>query len=332
MSSKSSYRWIEVQKKAPFNGVDGHGLVVFQNRLWMLGGWDPRYKEIYPRTCSNEIWSTADGVDWKLEMPNTYGFASFDPERHWEGRHCCGWFDFEGELWVVGGDFCQRQYYICDIWKSPDGHHWSRVCANPPWAPRTLHYTAAYHGYLWVMGGQELANFAGKNNPAILYNDVWRSRDGVNWEKMETQAPMWKPRGLIGGSAILNDRLWLLGGGTFVTNDMIHRDFYNDVWSTADGIHWTCHCEHAPWIAREFHDIIAFDNKLWVIAGCVAEGNRYRNLQDAWYSSDGVEWHKLEVPWEARHATGLAVFNDALWVIAGNNMKPDVWKLRKSEK
>jgi hypothetical protein len=55
-----------------------------------------------------------------------------------------------------------------------------------------------------------------------------------------------------------------------------------------------------------------------------------RNLNDVWYSADGVNWYELPgTPWAARHAASLFVHDDALWVVAGNNMTPDVWKLTR---
>ena len=42
-----------------------------------------------------------------------------------------------------------------------------------------------------------------------------------------------------GGSAVFQGQIWLLGGGTYDTPTTPTRSFYNDVWSSADGVHWS---------------------------------------------------------------------------------------------
>ena len=128
---------------------------------------------------------------------------------------------------------------------------------------------------------------------------------------------------MIGGSAVFRDRIWILGGGTYDTPKHPARDFYNDVWSSADGVHWERHVEHAPWKARQYHDVAVFDKRIWVL-----EGWNEANRNDVWCSADGVQWRELtDTPWAPRHAASVFVHQDALWMVAGNNMQSDVWKL-----
>ena len=106
------------------------------------------------------------------------------------------------------------------------------------------------------------------------------------------------------------------------------RHCNSEVWSSADGVHWQCHLDQAPWPPRDYHEVAVFDDKLWVLEG----HNGTDNLNDVWYSPDGVSWHELpDVPWAPRHAASVCVFRDALWVIAGNNMESDVWKLERKD-
>lgn len=97
------------------------------------------------------------------------------------------------------------------------------------------------------------------------------------------------------------------------------------MWSSDDGIRWQQHIEHAPWHAREYHDVAVFDDKLWVL-----EGWNQQNRNDVWYSHDGEHWTELPgTPWKPRHASSIFVFDDSLWVVTGNNMESDVWRLRR---
>ncbi|MHB9131006.1 MAG: Kelch repeat-containing protein [Armatimonadota bacterium] len=311
MNSAPAYRWIPVTMQAAFAPRDGAGSLVFADRLWLLGGWNPNDSIAFPRICNSEVWSSRDGHAWTLELA----------QASWEGRHTGGYAVLHDQLWIVGGDAMQG-HYQSDVWRSADGRRWQQVTDTAPWGPRVLQHVAAFQDALWVMGGQTLPQYA----PAAdaFFNDVWRSTDGRAWECVQTHAP-WAPRGMIGGCALLHDRLWLLGGGTYDTEQYPERLFYHDVWSTADGIHWDCHTEQAPWSPREYHDVAVFDDKLWVL-----EGWNYGNRNDVWYSSDGVHWFELpDTPWAPRHAASVYVYQDALWMVAGNNMTSDVWKLVK---
>jgi hypothetical protein len=123
---------------------------------------------------------------------------------------------------------------------------------------------------------------------------------------------------------VFKDRIWILGGGTYDTPTTPKRKFFNDVWSSADGVTWERHTESAPWAPRQYHDVAVFDGRLWVLEG----GDGRANRKDVWYSSDGANWRELpNTPWAPRHAASVFTFRDALWMVAGNNMFPDVWKL-----
>jgi hypothetical protein len=101
----------------------------------------------------------------------------------------------------------------------------------------------------------------------VFYRDVWNSSDGVAWTEVKPKEPFWPQRGMIGGSTVFKDRIWILGGGTYDTPTIPTRKFFNDVWSSADGIAWTRHLESAPWAPRQYHDVAVFDDRLWVLEG-----------------------------------------------------------------
>jgi hypothetical protein len=229
----------------------------------------------------------------------------------------------------VGGDPLQGHYQN-DVWRSEDGVRWTPVTDRVPWGPRVLHHTVAFQGRLWVMGGQTLPQFVARDARERFYNDVWSSPDGVTWTQV-TSGAGWPPRGMIGGSAVFRGRIWLLGGGTYETPGSPARRFTNDVWSTADGVEWQRHVAEAPWPPRQYHDVAVFDGRLWVLEGYgySPSSSTPGNLNDVWYSEDGVTWCELPgTPWAPRHAASLFVHADALWVVAGNNMTSDVWSLR----
>ena len=322
MNATREYRWIQVNAAAPFAPRDGAGALVFADKIWLLGGWSPADKTYFPRICNNEVWSSADGIDWTLVKENAFA-EGYAHAADWEGRHTAGYAVFNERMWIVGGDGNQGHYQN-DVWSSADGVHWDCVNRDVAWGPRLLHYTFVLRDKIWILGGQTLPQFAPAEER--FYDDVWHTEDGVDWQRREPREPCWTPRGMIGGSAVFQDRVWILGGGTYDTPDHPDRIYYNDVWSSADGIDWHCHVETAPWAPRDYHEVAVFDDKLWLLEGFDGKGNR----NDVWYSSDGESWTELpDVPWAPRHAASVCVHRNALWVIAGNNMESDVWKLER---
>jgi len=300
------------------------GALVYRGKMWLLGGWNAEDKTHFPLICNNEVWSSKNGAIWTLEKENSFMPQEFNSQRDWEGRHTAGYVVFQDRMWIIGGDANQKHYQN-DVWFSENGKHWQCVTREVPWGPRVLHYTMAFKGRIWVMGGQTLPQFAPEKE--CFYNDVWSSTDGRTWDKMDVQRPAWPSRGMIGGSVVFEDRMWVLGGGTYHTPQTPERQFYNDVWSSDDGLHWERYLQNAPWHPRQYHEVAVFDDKIWVL-----EGWNKVNRNDVWYSANGVDWHELpDTPWPPRHAASVFVYNDALWVVAGNDydndVRNDVWKL-----
>lgn len=320
------YKWVEVNSDASFAPRDGAGALVFDDRMWLLGGWNPRDMVNFPRTCNNEVWSSDDGRDWVLEKPNTFHNIgkTFNRYSDWAGRHTAGYAVFNDRMWIVGGDANQGHYHN-DVWNSPDGKTWEYVNKQKPvpWGPRALHHTVVFDGRIWIMGGQTMPQFAEAEEK--YFNDIWTTRDGRIWERVIPDEPFWTPRGAIGGSAVLNGRMWIIGGARYPVDNQSPAVRYNGVWSSSDGMKWECHTKSAPWKPRIYHDVAVFDEKLWLLEGGVEGAG---NTNEVWFSSDGESWKQLPgTPWKPRHAASVFVFKNALWMVAGNNMESDVWKL-----
>jgi outer membrane protein assembly factor BamB len=321
------YKWVNVTNTAAYPPCDGAGALVFKKRMWLLGGWNPSDKKHFPRICNNAVWSSTDGAKWTLEKPNTFLDKSFDTKSDWEGRHTAGYAVHQNKIWIVGGDVNQGHYQN-DVWNSSDGKKWTLIDNDVQWGPRSLHYTVAFKNKIWVMGGQTMPAFGGGKEK--FYRDIWTSSDGIKWDQVKPQEPLWSPRGMIGGSVVFQDRIWILGGGTYDTPTTPKRNFYNDVWSSADGVNWKRHTNSAAFPPRQYHDVAVFDGRMWVFEGYHRKGG---NRNDVWHSDDGVNWHELpNTPWKPRHAASVFVYDDALWMVAGNNMQKDVWKLVRTNR
>ncbi len=323
------YQWHCVSPHAAFPPRDGAGALVYQDRMWLIGGWNPHDKAAYPRICVNDVWSSSDGAQWTLVKPNTFKDQTFDPEVDWEGRHTAGHVVFQDKMWIVGGDVNQGHYHF-DVWNSNNGRTWRRIDKRVPWGPRALQHTLTFKDRIWVMGGQTLPQFESVPGEYVVYNDIWNSPDGRAWEKVQTRGRIWSPRGMIGGNVVFKDRMWILGGGIYETANTEDEkgdwQVLNDVWSSEDGVTWHRHLEKAPWKPRIYHNVAVFDGRMWLM-----EGFGPGNMNDVWHSTDGEHWQELpQTPWAPRHAGSLFVYDDALWVVAGNNMESDVWRLQRT--
>ncbi len=222
-----SLRWRLVTFSAPWSGRWGHTSVVFDNKIWVLGGYDGSYK--------NDVWCSSDGVNWVCATSNA----------PWSGRRGHTSVVYDNKIWVLGGwDGSLRN----DVWCSSDGVNWVCATSNAPWSGRWGHTSVVYDNKIWVLGGWD----------GSYRNDVWYSSDGVNWVCATSNAP-WSGR-YGHTSVVFDNKIWVLGGWDGSSGR-------NDVWYSSDGINWICATHNAPWSRRYYHTSVVFDNKIWVLGG-----------------------------------------------------------------
>ncbi|MBX7124460.1 MAG: T9SS type A sorting domain-containing protein [Cyclobacteriaceae bacterium] len=267
---------------------------------------------------------------------------------------------YDGKIWVLAG---YRQtpagwISLSDVWNSSDGIHWNLVNASPPYDPYSSYIvfankmwafdpTGCYSSTDGVTWTKEAATFPGGlssrmtmlNNTlyAVSGSYVWSSTDAINWTTRRTDAP-WGNRRAWPGFVAHNGRLFYMGGGInyFTGNDY----YYNDVWSSADGVNWELVTASAEWAGRYWFAPISFDNKLWIISGWnyYDYGNpEYGNMNEIWVSEDGNHWRQLisDDIWPNRHAPLVWIKDNALYVSSGyggggaRRMYNDIWVCEK---
>jgi hypothetical protein len=193
-------------------------------------------------------------------------------------------------------------------WSSRDGIRWT---AQPKtdWGERAGMAFAFFEDKLWVLGGMKSWD--------DFRSDVWCSSDGREWKQVAPQAG-WPAR-RNHGVAVFKHRLWVLGGAESSGRaDEVPTRFYNDVWSSDDGLRWSQEVAAAPWGERDGHACLVFAGKLWVIGGA--------ERRDVWLSGNGRDWSQAtsEAGWPARRSNGVAVMGGRLWVYGGRGLN-DVW-------
>lgn len=299
-----------------------------RGRFVMVAGWNGEMvpdgfstvgPDVYPpENTTGEVWSSADGVTWTLDLPHGHG--------QFERRHSHNTVLWNEKLWMIGGDHHQG-FYNHDVVSSADGLTWQVElgpgATPPPWSERALQFSGVYDGKLWVAGGQEVV---GEVETQVIHNDVWSSEDGVHWTQVVEDAPAsdtrWAGCGAVDGLIEFNDRMWLVGCARH-RDDAIGHELYNQVWSTTDGATWTRHAD-PPWTGKIWHNVVVWQGRMWALfgytSGDVVHGLPAGNANEVWYSDDGETWQALpfDAPTPGSHAQGIAVTEDAL-VYAGGN-------------
>ena len=165
-SSSDGVNWTQATAAAAFSPRAFHTSVVFNNKMWVIGGSydDPETSEF---TNINDVWSSSDGVNW-TQATATAAFSA----RSYHTSVVLG-----GKMWVIGG--YGNESDLNDVWSSPDGATWTRATAAAAFFPRNGHASVVLGNKMWVIGGY--------GNESDL-NDVWSSSNGVTWTQATAAA------------------------------------------------------------------------------------------------------------------------------------------------
>jgi len=124
-SSSDGVNWTPVTVNAPWSAKDGHTSLVFDNKIWIIGG-------------KRDVWSSTDGKNW---TPVT-------DKAEWSERTGSGVLVFDGKIWIFGG----RE--LNDVWYSSNGKNWQTAFANAPWSTRSANYSVVFKNKIWLFSGK----------------------------------------------------------------------------------------------------------------------------------------------------------------------------------
>ena len=280
-----------VTASADFSQRDRHSSVVFDNKMWVIGGF-------FNGERKNDIWYSVNGENWTMATAS----AQFS-ERTGQATVV-----FDEKIWLIGGFDGARKN---DVWYSEDGVNWIQATAAADFPPRSSHTAIAFDEKVWIIGGSE-SDFE-------LNNDIWYSSNGIDWMQATADAGF-LPR--IGHtSTVFENKIWVIGGAAPMT------DRFNDIWYSNDGVNWNEVVPKEVFSGRSSHSTTVFDNKLWVIGGqsdTLKNDVWYSEDGSTWIQV--IE----EGPFSARRNHTAVAFSDKLWVIAGTSsegFEQDVWAM-----
>lgn len=172
---------------------------------------------------------------------------------------------------------------------------------------------------VFLMGG------VGNASTHQYFNDVWSSKNLVNWTLVSADNPnpgtaKWSQRG---GQVALyfKNKLWVIGGQD------ANGDPSNEVWSSSDGATWNLTGQYGVILqARSDATAVVFKDKMWMMGGHTG----VQLWNDVWSSSDGVTWNQTtSAGWSGRYGHASVVFNNKIWVMGGaigmGTLANDVW-------
>ncbi|MGM0596750.1 MAG: Kelch repeat-containing protein [Myxococcota bacterium] len=189
--SEDGINWEQILANAPWAPRANHCSVVFDGRIYLIGGNEET--EYY-----GDVWSTADGINWTLDST---------PFSDRMGMEC---LVFKNKIWVMGGvDYSG----IAEIWNSFDGLNWLKQ-PDPPWEGRA-------HFSLDLVNGQILLTGGNVYN-SKTFNDVWKSTDGISWELLSESLPV---EYLYGHKTVVEgDRIWISGGNGATDQLLVYEE------------------------------------------------------------------------------------------------------------
>lgn len=301
MEAESGEYWTQATSDAAFPARYDHASLVFDNKMWILGGGNSGVTTGTP--LMNDVWSSMDGATW----------TQVSAAAPWTARGHFASVVFDNKMWVMGG---YDGSYENDVWYSSDGITWTKATSSAAWSKREGLVGLVYNNKMWILGGSNATN--------ADMRDVWYSSDGITWDQA-TSTASW-----IGFNqniaTVYDNKMWVVG-----INGYPNRD---GVFSSTDGITWNLINANAPFsgsgIRAEF-PLASFDNKLWVTGGW----NGTNAFNEVWSSSDGATWNQVceTAPWDARSGQSLVTYNSRLWAIGGEGRttingdygRNDVW-------
>ncbi|HEC69511.1 MAG TPA: prepilin-type N-terminal cleavage/methylation domain-containing protein [Candidatus Omnitrophica bacterium] len=169
--------WQEATSSANWPARYAHTSLVYDNKMWVLGGYDGS-------NYLNDVWYSTDGATWtQVTVTSPFTLRS---------QHTS--LVYDNKMWVLGG--YDGSNYLNDVWYSTDGATWTQVTVTSPFTLRSQHTSLVYDNKMWVLGGYDGSNYL---------NDVWNSSGYNRLLEVVIRAGFKTPEGRIIGASDTNN-------------------------------------------------------------------------------------------------------------------------------
>lgn len=228
-----------------------------------------------------------------------------------------------------------------------DSYCWKVVNPATSWAPRAGLEVVELNESLFLMGGRTPIDpsVVPVFGASIIWGDVWKSDDlGVSWSPiLDTNTLGHWPARAYFEAVTKHGQIYILGGQDFnvIPNQgpggpplIPVSNFFNDVWSSSDGVNWVQktapETSNLRWEGRAGLSSIVYRDELYVFGGSknddssiIGPGGPARiYFNDVWKSSDdGATWQQMTqaAPWEPRAGAAVLVKDDYIYLLGGED-------------
>ena len=155
--SSDGKEWIQATKSAGWSPRAYHQTVVFDGKIWVLGGGN----YVPDHIAFNDVWCSDDGINW----------VKVTSSAPWAPRL---WFSsvvYRDRMFVLGG-WSKSHDNFGDVWYSKDGLNWTELKSKIIWKSRHEHSTFVFQDKIWVAGGLPRP---------LLSDEVWSLEIPPNW-------------------------------------------------------------------------------------------------------------------------------------------------------
>ena len=330
--SSNGVNWTEATSAAPWVVRSGATSLVYDNEMWIMGG-------SYNNNYYNDVWfSTLPpiSVGSSLAAQNTAATVPGNQQP----------FRLRQDIAVTGSNLAANSLTLQLQYALMSGGSCSATPAAN-YSNVTDHSTIQYYQNQYAANGQSLNTTSGEptdgsntivpeeylgygtttfSNPAAIN----AGEDGMwdfaltTYNALPGQQYCFQ---IISGGAALNtytDYPEIIIPASTITQSSYR--FYQNKDATTSTASWTEATSAAPWAGRDNFTSLVYNNEMWIMGGSNASGN----LNDVWYSSNGVNWTEATsaAPWAARFGATSLVYNNEMWIMGGSNGSTfynDVW-------
>nr|WP_295932528.1 hypothetical protein [uncultured Dyadobacter sp.] len=129
---------------------------------------------------------------------------------------------------------------------------------------------------------------------------IYRTRDQKTWKTAAQTSNL--PDRFFYHQFTFQDKIWIIGG------ENKSRQF-DDIWNSADGIHWKRITTHAAFGKRSNSRVVQLGHQLFLLNN------------DVWSSTDGTHWRQEcneIIPGQEIFGYDAVVFQDRIWLLGCN--------------
>jgi hypothetical protein len=236
-------------------------------------------------SCTQQRSSTSPEIIIS-DSTNHYSWISLRDSAEWRKSYNFQMFHLRDTVWVFHPD---------GTWHSTDGVNWHK--SSLPNAINNL----AFLDYIPFQNAiYGLGYFQGNIEQFTYQPKIFRTTNMKTWVVLSEKSNL--PARFFYHPFVFQNKLWIIGG-----EDKTKK--YNDIWNSADGIHWEKQKENLPFGERSGSQIVQLKDKLYLLDN------------DVWSSADGLNWQQETtelVKGETIFGYAAVVMDEKIWLLGCN--------------